>query len=467
MKTVLLSIAVSIFIFNLYAQTDLPVIRSTTSLISIRDGKNLKLNSWRLAPEAKPDIYKADLIDGKPHRVTFLTDVDSISFMVEDNKVYDFIIQWDDKKCFTQIIGQRFIPSAVFNADYQKQHQGKILVEIPEVYELVNIAIALTSFGIENKNFVYQNSQYYEKIRDWFDEYRDHKLILTMDSVLTRNSGYYGTLKMNGYAFEFDQNDLIIQSPVYDRTGFRYERANSLKPYFDLLNSFSKESRFRQFYRENLDIYAKRISFFTDTVNTAEMKKWLDFHFPESSDYDSYKIIFSPLVSYNQSSTWFESNGFRELQPHVNFPYRQDIKQLYPLSKEAEIIYRGNIVFTEINHGYINPESDKYADRISKAISNREKWVDKSRAANYYRGNAAFIEYMNWGLVTLRIVDYVAREEQEKLIARVERMMVKNRSFIKFKEYNRFLIELYVNRGEEMTIADLYPQIINWFKRNN
>ena len=51
------------------------------------------------------------------------------------------------------------------------------------------------------------------------------------------------------------------------------------------------------------------------------MKRWLDKHFPTSNHYDSYKIIFSPLVNSSQSSTWFESNGFKELQPHVNFPW--------------------------------------------------------------------------------------------------------------------------------------------------
>ena len=80
-------------------------------------------------------------------------------------------------------------------------------------------------------------------------------------------------------------------------------------------------------------------------------KRWLDRNFPTSNDYSTYNIIFSPLVAYNQSSNWFESNGFKELQPHVNFPYPQDIKSLR-LSPQAEIVYRGNIVFTEINHAF-------------------------------------------------------------------------------------------------------------------
>ena len=197
------------------------------------------------------------------------------------------------------------------------------------------------------------------------------------------------------------------------------------------------------------------------------MKNWLDKHFPGSNDYDSYKIVFSPLVAYNQSSTWFESNGFKELQPHVNFPYPVDFKKLLALtSKDAVTIYRGNIVFTEINHGYINPEADKYGEKYLKAVSNRNYWIEKKRGTNYYPGKAAFTEYMNWGLVVLRILDYVPKNEQKPLIERVERLMVKNRGFIRFREYNFFLMNLYENRGGK-TLADLYPQIIEWFDINN
>ena len=89
------------------AQNQLPVVKSNTSVVSIRDGKNLSKNSWNLAPDAKPDIYSVGLLNGEPHRVTFITDVDSISFTVEENKKYDFIIQHNKDACYTQIIGKR------------------------------------------------------------------------------------------------------------------------------------------------------------------------------------------------------------------------------------------------------------------------------------------------------------------------------------------------------------------------
>ena len=466
MKAIKLTILVIFLTFAASAQTDLPTIKSNVDVISIQDGETLKKNSWSLAPEAKPDVYEAELVGGKPQKVTFITDVDSISFEVEEGKRYDFIIKKGDALCYTQIVGVRFAPTAVFDEKYRAERKGKTFIEIPEVYELVNIAIALTPTGIADKNLVYQNSDYYKSVRAWFDKYQNHPLLAALDAELKRDQ--YFNLKMNGYAFEFDKNGRIVQSKVFDRTG--WGRKNTLRPFLEQLQSFSDTANFRKFFKENKKTYDEQITFYRDTANIAEMKRWLDKNFPASNDYDTYNIIFSPLVAYNQSTNWFESNNFKELQPHVNFPYPQDLARYAKdakISEKSEIIFRGNIVFTEINHGYINPEADKYAERIAKAISTRDFWVDKSRGANYYGGNAAFNEYMNWALVSLRIVDYVPAQEQGKLIAAIDEMMTRRRGFPQFAAFDKFLIELYKNRKPNQTLADLYPQIIEWFEQKN
>lgn len=449
------------------ASADMSTIHSNTARVSIRDGLQLRSDAWALSPDAKPDVYMVDLIDGKAHTVTFITDIDSISFVVELGQSYDFVIQWGDQVCHTRITGKLFVPAAVFDESYQARNRGKILVEVPEVYELVNIAIALTSFGKQHRNFVYQDSPYYNSVLERFDSHSGHPFVMLLDSLLTESSGRYARLKMNGYAFVFDEDDRIVQSSVYDRTGFNRDRSNALRPYLSQMQSFSDACRYRPFYQDNAEVYNSCIAFFTDSADVQEMRRWLESRFPGSESYDAYKIIVSPLVSYNQSTTWFESNGFRELQPHVNFPYREDALRFGPLSPVAEAISRGSIVFTELNHGYINPEGDKYQAEISEAISNRARWVDTSMGPGYYGGNSAFTEYMNWGLISLRIMDYVPEEEQEQLIIRIEQTMVNGRGFTQFKSYNRFLVDLYAKRSPQMTIADLYPAIIAWFAEHN
>lgn len=76
-----------------FAQKRTPIIKANTIQVSIRDDKNLFKNAWRIAPEEKLDVY---VTSGK--KVTFYTDIDSISFKI-DPKVgkYDFIILLNGK----------------------------------------------------------------------------------------------------------------------------------------------------------------------------------------------------------------------------------------------------------------------------------------------------------------------------------------------------------------------------------
>ena len=92
-----------LFVFVANAQDKLPVIKSNANVISIQDGDVLKKDNWTLTPEAKPDIYETSVPKGKKKKVTFITDLDKISFEVEAGKTYDFIIQKGDAMCYTQI----------------------------------------------------------------------------------------------------------------------------------------------------------------------------------------------------------------------------------------------------------------------------------------------------------------------------------------------------------------------------
>ena len=96
-----------------------------------------------------------------------------------------------------------------------------------------------------------------------------------------------------------------------------------------------------------------------------------------------------------------------------------------------------------------------------------DRWAEEDKAAGSYDSPyACFNEYMNWALVSLRYVDYAQEEHLPKLLADVEDMMVERRGFKKFAEFDQFLVNLYQARKEGEVLADLYPQIVAWFKKH-
>jgi hypothetical protein len=44
--------------------------------------------------------------------------------------------------------------------------------------------------------------------------------------------------------------------------------------------------------------------------------------------------------------------------------------------------------------------------------------------------------------------------------------MVNSRGFLKFAEFDQFLVKLYKNRKKGQVLADLYPEIVGWFEGN-
>lgn len=99
LTTVLLLTSVQ-FVF---AQRDLPVVRASSKTVSIRDGKHFKKDYWAVMPERKPDYYYVE-IPQKDNTITFITDLDSISFNTSYGKEYDFIILLNGRdSCLTRI----------------------------------------------------------------------------------------------------------------------------------------------------------------------------------------------------------------------------------------------------------------------------------------------------------------------------------------------------------------------------
>ena len=92
MKTKYISLLICIIISgNVFSQK---IIHATSILVDIRDGGSYHKNYWTIMPEVRPDIYETP---NKNDTVTFYTDIDSISFFVEADKTYGFIIVLNNK----------------------------------------------------------------------------------------------------------------------------------------------------------------------------------------------------------------------------------------------------------------------------------------------------------------------------------------------------------------------------------
>ena len=85
----------------LRAQRDLPILRANSRALTIRDGISVVVG--RVEPDAKPDVYRVTY-PRTTSKVTYISDVDSITFTVKPGDLKNFVILLEGKiACPNQI----------------------------------------------------------------------------------------------------------------------------------------------------------------------------------------------------------------------------------------------------------------------------------------------------------------------------------------------------------------------------
>ncbi|MGA0560287.1 DUF4932 domain-containing protein [Larkinella sp. VNQ87] len=392
--------------------------------------------------------------------LSIVSEQDSISVTLRHGTpaVFRIVRQAKGDTVLCRFSSHKEAKAARFPDAYKKANQGKTLILIPEVYELINVVFALTTYG--KTDAIYKNTPYFQAVMAHFSPFAGHAAVRTIDSLLTQSEDHYAPLKMDSYAYLFT-GDRITKEGTYDRTS--WGEVNTLEPYIPLLEDFARKSKYRNFYRDHQSYYNGLILDFQQNIDVATMKRWLEQQFPRTR-YSAVKVLFTPLVGWNQSANQFEDNGFSEAHAHVNFPFvgKNADRQPASLVKGQRMM----IIFTELNHSYLNPEADRYAKEIAVAYRDLSGWITTGKpSAGYSNPLSCFEEYMNYGLVTLLYSDLFDAATFATLKTGLEKSMVENRGFQRFREFDEELLKLYQNRKPGQTVADLYPAIIAWAAR--
>ena len=349
---------------------------------------------------------------------------------------------------FWFILGQYLLPleKAAFTQDYIDQNEGEVTFIVPEVYELANIIIAITDYGIENPFRVYKEGEYYQDVMDHFREYRDHPLISRLDLSDERFDRYI-RFRENSFAYRFE-DDRIVQHEIYKIV----QIPNWFEKYRKDVEDFARESNFRQFYRSHQDFYEKQAEIYLDKVPVDHMWMWLESRFPQ--EISSYKVVFSPLIGASHTTTKYESEGFIEVVMFMSGP---DFLSGAP--DDIENLLLSRLIFTEIDHNYVNPVTEEHLSSVKDAFSNLDLWNQQS---SYRSAELTFNEYMTWSLAEIFIFEQSTPEAFDHFKEVTNRSMIESRGFVQYEAFSDKLFELYQNQGEEISIPDLYPLILQW-----
>ena len=326
-----------------------------------------------------------------------------------------------------------------FSDAYKKE--SAIRFEIPEIYELANIILYLTECSQKTDNHP-SHKTYAKRVEQYFYPFKNHPLIKGLNKKC-QAADYFDTyydFRENSLCYRF-QEDFLQYDTYYKWLVFSKEEESTLfRNLAYLVQDFATKSNFRAFYQANQAYYDKLIAQQKQYMPIEQMKTWLEQEFPQRIQ--SYKVVFSPLIDGSHSTQKFYSSddNFVECLMFINSAEDTASKKQFS-EKEKEGLQSG-IIFTEIDHNYVNAMTRKHIDIMKTVFSDKTHWATEKGLKGYDSAYRVFNEYMTHALFCLYIQEHYAPKEAKTIIKK--RIDLMNwRGYPKFEAFNDILLSKF------------------------
>lgn len=330
-----------------------------------------------------------------------------------------------------------------------KKSNEIISVEYPETYELANIVLALTEYGKTDKWEVRQGFDYYNKVQEYFKPVNEHPLLDSVNYSRERWEEYL-SFRTDSYAFIFDENNqLKRKSDFYANKGFQ-----PFDDHLELINDFVQKSKFRDFFAQNKEYYNAVSDKYKKTQYLNEMREFLMEEFGEQySNDEKYNIVLSPFVYRMACHRDIDSTTSADFITIPNYVLSDTIS-----TNEKDIATSIHNLFTEMDHGYVNPTTNQWKDLVVKNFDGN-LWDNKS-GYNENDEFGVYNEYMTWAVYDIFLKKYFPSLADE--VGLNWSFQNDSRGFEYSQLFTQQLLTLYKQKKENETLKDLYPKMLEW-----
>ena len=326
--------------------------------------------------------------------------------------------------------------------------QSKVKVEMTESYELSNIILALTQYGRTDRWDVQKVTPYYDEVLKYFEPVKNHPLLDSVNYSRKEWKSFLG-FRTDMYAFSFDKDGILKRDYPFNSFGPQEVDKN-----IDLINDFVAKSNYRKFYNDHLGFYNNIVSNYKEFYFLNSSKKFLDkiAKKPKDDIKKNYIIAVSPLVG--------GQNCHRDIDSLTTVDFPNISRDLILGKLENDLTTRvveNHSIFTEMDHGYVNPISDKHAKLVAEYF-NFKKWDKESG----YLGVNSFNEYMTWAVYDLFIKENFPKYADS--ISLQWQYQNASRGFIAQNIFSDKLMELYFSKRGNKKLESLYKPLLTWCK---
>lgn len=332
--------------------------------------------------------------------------------------------------------------------------QKIIEVSIPETYELSNIILALTDYGRTDEWEVQKRTTYYNEIIKYFEPVKAHPLLQKVNYSRSLWEDYL-SFRTDAAAYKFDSNGKLVRM-----NGFYANKGhNPFDENLDLINDFARKSNYRDFYKAHEPVYSTIVDKYSGYYMLDTMKKFLEKEcgiVKEMSNNEKYKVMLSPLVGRMNCHRNIDSVTTADFPSLSIALIGNNAAEINDQAKRAVEIHT---LFTEMDHGFINPVTDRYRKEVERKFRN-EYWDRRSG----YQGQDCFNEYMTWAFYDIFVEKYFPAIADS--ISTQWHYQNAQRGFFASNLFSRQVKKLYHRKKPNERLSDLYPELLAWISKN-
>ncbi|HEX8507019.1 MAG TPA: DUF4932 domain-containing protein [Hymenobacter sp.] len=340
-----------------------------------------------------------------------------------------------------------FLPVALA-AQPSVPQSAPIAITASETYELANIILALTPYGKQDPSEVYQPSRYYREVRAHFEPYALHPLVAQVN-YSRQEWDKFLSFRTDSYAFAFDaQGQLVRQFPFATQPPH-----HPFDEHLALVADFARTSGFRAFYQRHRPYYDSLATAYQASQRLPEVLAFLTAELGNAQPEARYAIVFSPLVG--RMNCHRDVNGVAT--DFITLPEYLLNRTTAQVPSAAEVASGIHMLFTEMDHGFVNPATDQHAALVTQSFV-PGKWDVGSGYEKDPFGT--FNEYMTWAVYDLFVHRYFPQEAPQ--VCQDWAMQNESRGFFASTLFNDKVRELYDRRKKGQTLRSIYPALLKW-----
>jgi len=348
------------------------------------------------------------------------------------------------------IIGLLLICASTKHLSAQKNFE----VSIPETYELSNIILALTDYGRSDAWEVQKHTAYYNDVLEYFEPVKAHPLLQKVNYSRALWEDYL-SFRTDAAAYKFDNNGKLTRmNNFYANKGHQPFDEN-----LDLISDFIQQSNYRNFYKAHSALYSAIVANYSGYYMLDTMKMFLAKEsgiVEAATNRGIYRIILSPLVGRMNCHRNIDSVTTADF-PSLSTALIEN--NAAAISNQAQRAVEIHTLFTEMDHGYVNPMTALFRKDVERKFKN-EYWDRKSG----YEGLNCLNEYMTWALYDIFVGKYFPTIADS--ISNQWHYQNASRGFFASNLFALQLQKLYHVKKRSETLKDLYPKLLAWTAKN-